>query len=356
MAIDRKAVMESTLDQIKKQMPNVVLDKYKNYGGSLDVECVSTGSLAVDAILGGGAAKGRILNLFGHTSSGKTTLALTIIAEIQKSNPEANVLYIDAENALDPSYAKALGVNLDEVYIIQPDCGEDGYTVAEMMIASGVLDIAVIDSIASMVPKAILSGEMGEQAQIGVGARLDTQGFAKIFAKANKTKTIVIAINQLVEDTKINKFASGDKVSGNKYQPGGQYLKFYFTHMVEITRIGHLESGGEIVTNQIQAYTRKNKIAPPYRAADFYITFGKGLDLAQEAVDLGVKTGFIEKTARTYIIKGQEKGVAGRPAFVQYLNDNPEILGKLRKDIAQELKKVTGDITIKENKEAPENE
>lgn len=355
--VDRQKIQQNTLDEIKRQIPGIVLDKYKNYNGSLDVECISTGSLSLDNILGygctgvGGAAKGRILNLFGHTSSGKTTVALTIIATEQKKNPEANILYVDAENALDPKYAKTLGVNLDEVYLIQPDTGEEGYKAAEMMVDSGVLDILVIDSIAALVPKAILETELGDQAPIGAGARLDIQGIGRIFAKANKCKTVVIVINQLVEDVKIDRFARGDKVSGKMKQPGSEYLKFYYTHMLELDRVDQLMEGDVIVSNVIRGYTRKNKIAPPYRTGDFYITFGVGLDLAQEAIDLGIITGDIELIGRTYTIVGESTGYAGRPKFAAYLNENSDVLEGLREKITKSLRNVNTDIIIEPIKE-----
>lgn len=354
MAVNKEKIMQETLNAIKAKIPGMTIDKYKNYGKSIEVETISTGSLALDNILGGGAAKGRLFNLVGHTSSGKTTVALTIIAEEQRKNPEANILYVDAENSLDISYAKSLGVNVDEIVICQPDCGEDGYEAADMFLASGIADIIVIDSVAAMIPRAILMGELGEQAQIGVGARLDTQGIGRLFAKANKTGTTVIVINQWVEGVKINAFATGDKVSGNKYQPGGQYLPFYMTHIVEISRVGQLVENGEVVSNQIRAYTRKNKIAAPYRTADFYITFGEGLDLVQEAIDLGLQVGEVVKEGRSiFKVKGAERGYNGRQTFVRYLKENRDVLDQLREAINLKIKDTQADLKINpDNSEA----
>ena len=354
-AVNREKIMQDTLDAIKSKIPGMTIGKYKNFGESIEVETISTGSLALDNILGGGAAKGRLFNLVGHTSSGKTTVALTIIAELQRKKPDANILYVDAENSLDVKYAKSLGVNVDEMYITQPDCGEDGYEAADIFLSSGIADVVVIDSVAAMIPKAILMGELGEQAQIGVGARLDTQGIGRLFAKANKTKTTVIVINQWVEGVKINQFATGDKVSGNKYQPGGQYLPFYMTHIVEISRVGQLEENGEVVSNQIRAYTRKNKIAPPYRTADFYITFGEGLDLVQEAIDLGIQVGEVVKEGRQiFKIKDAEQGFNGRQKFVRYLKDNRDVLDTLREAINVKIRGTQSDLIIEQSKEDQE--
>lgn len=354
MAIDRRAIMEQTLNKIREEMPDETIGRYEDLGSDVDVETISTGSLAVDSVIGGGFAKGRLVELVGFTSSGKTTLALTAVAHLQKENPEANILYIDAENSLDPSYARSLGVNINDVYLIQPNNGEDGYKAAEMFIDSGVADLVVIDSIAAMIPKVLLETEMGETAQIGAGARLDSQGISHIFNKANKTKCTVILINQWKKAVKVNAFDAGDGVSGNYYQSGGQSLPFFLTQMLEIKRVGKLYEGDEVVSNQIRMTARKNKIAPPYRTADFFITFGRGLDAAQEACDLGVQFGFVEKIGRSiFQIKGvPESKFNGRQKFVNWLNDNPDELEELRNNIKDAIMdKNVQDITIERDED-----
>ena len=338
MAIDREKIMKETIERIRNAIPNSTIGKYKEYGGSIDVQTISTGSLAADYVLGGGFAKGRLINLVGHTSSGKTTLALTACAELQKSKPDANILYVDAECALDPKYAKSLGVNMDEVYLIQPDCGEDGYMAAEMFINSGVADLVIIDSIAAMIPRAMFEVEFGDQAQIGMGARLDSQGIARLFGAAHKYGTTVILINQWKKAVKVNAFDRTDGISGNFYQPGGETFKFYISQMIEVQRVGKIYEGDELVSHQTRARVLKNKIAPPGLEADFFITFGIGVDKVQEAIELGLQSGDIERFGRSnYRIVGEEESFYGRPKFVQYLREHPEKLDQIRASIKEKF-------------------
>lgn len=362
--IDRKAIMERTLEQIRAKIPDSTIDKYKNYGGSADVKTLSTGSLAADLVLGGGFAQGRIINIVGHTSAGKTTLALTTCAKLQREKPDANILYVDAECALDPQYAKALGVNMDEIYLIQPDCGEDGYLAAEMFINSGVADLVIIDSLAAMIPKAMLNVELGEQAQIGMGARLDSQGISRLFRPAHKNGTTVILINQWKKAVRTTSMERTDGISGNYYQPGGETFKFYVSQMIEVQRVGKVYDGDELVSNQTRARVLKNKIAPPGREADFFITFGVGVDKVQEIVEMGIQSGDIVRSGRSLYSVSEETLKAlgyeseepqrfnGRNKFVDHLRSQPELCDKLEERIKSYFfKNKTDDIHLDEGTE-----
>lgn len=355
MAADKAAIMAGVLEKLKADMPDEVVGKYKDIGSDMDVETISTGSLAIDHAIGGGFAKGRLVELVGFTSSGKTTLALTACAAMQRDKEDAVILYVDAENALDPAYAKMLGVDVDSMYIIQPNNGENGYLAAETFIKSGVADLVVIDSIAAMIPKAMLETDFGEQAQIGIGARLDSQGIAKIYAAANKTKTTVILINQWKKAVRINMYDVGDGVSGQYYQSGGQTLPFFLTQMLEIKRVGKLWEGDTVVSDQIRMTVRKNKIAPPYVTADFYISMGKGVDYAQEAIDFGVQFDLIEKSGRSMftIVGVEESRSNGRQKFLAYLDSHPKELKDLRDAINLKMKEMGRgkSLTIGEDKE-----
>lgn len=356
MAIDRKTIIEQTIEAIRKRMPNETIDRYKNYGGSIDVKTLTTGSLAADSVLGGGFAKGRISCLVGHTSSGKTTLALAACGQLQKEKPDANILYIDSECSLDPQYAKQLGVNIDEIFLIQPDNGENGYMAAEMFIASGVADLVVIDSIAALIPKAMFDVELGDQAQIGMGARLDSQGIARIFASAHKNGTTVILINQWKKAVKVNAYDRTDGISGNYYMPGGETFKFYLTQLVEVQRVGKIYEGDELVSNQTKIRVLKNKIAPPGRESDFFITFGMGVDKAQEVIELGIQSGDVIRNGKMYNVAGDDENrFNGRPKFVSYLREHPEIVESLRVKISEKfLKNHCDDIKISEDTEVVE--
>lgn len=360
MTINREAIMSKTLEKIRSEMPNETIGKYKEYGGSIDVSTLSTGSLAADYVLGGGVAKGRIIDIVGHTSAGKTTLALTACAELQKEKPDANILYVDAECALDPKYAKMLGVNMDEIYLIQPDNGEDGYKAAEMFIASGVADLVIIDSIAAMIPKAMFDVELGDQAQIGMGARLDSQGISRIFGVANKNKTTVILINQWKKAVKVNSYDRTDGISGNYYQPGGETFKFYLTQMVEVQRVGKVYEGDQLISSQTRIRVLKNKIAPPGKEADFFITFNIGIDRVQEAVELGIQSGDVIRSGRSiyqlanHFFENDEEipHFNGRPKFVEYLRENNHLVESLRDRIKKNfLNNLSDDIHLADGTE-----
>jgi len=376
MAINRQAIMEDTIKRIRDAMPGETIAKYRDYGGAVDVKTVSTGSIAADIVLGGGFAEGRIVDIVGHTSAGKTTLALTACAELQRVKPDANILYVDAECALDPKYAKMLGVNMDEIYLIQPDNGEDGYLAAELFISSGVADMVIIDSIAAMIPKAMFEVNLGEQAQIGMGARLDSQGIARIFSIAHKNHTTVILINQWKKAVKVNAYDRTDGISGNYYQPGGETFKFYLSQMVEVQRVGKIYEGDQLITSQTRIRVLKNKIAPPGREADFFITFNVGVDKIQEAIELGMQSGDVIRTGRSnyqvnpllmgFMEDPNREGVwlgpdgqpavpprfNGRPKFVEWLKTQPELVERIRESIKKKfLNAGNDDIHIAEGTE-----
>lgn len=367
MAIDRNAIMQKTLEAIRAKMPDETIAQYKDYGDGAEVKTITTGSLAADSVLGGGFAEGRLCCIVGHTSAGKTTLALTACAELQRQKPDANILYVDSECAIDPRYARSLGVDMDKIFLIQPNCGENGYEAAEMFIRSGVADLVVIDSMASMIPKAMFEVELGDQAQIGMGARLDSQGVSRIFAAAHKNKTTVILINQWKKAVKVNAFDRTDGISGNYYMPGGETFKFYLTQLVEVQRVGKIyekdENGvDQLASHQTRVRVLKNKIAPPGRESDFFITFGTGVDKAQEVIELGIQSGDVIRSGQMYYLasdldengnmKEGKKSYRGRPKFVEFLRENPDIVDELREKISEKfLKNKTDDIRIAEGTE-----
>lgn len=375
MAIDRQAIINKTLEEIRKKIPDQTIAKYSEYGDSVEVKTITTGSLAADSVLGGGFGKGRIACLVGHTSSGKTTLALTACAQLQKEFKErretANILYVDSECSIDPGYARSLGVDMNEIILMQPDYGEAGYEAAEMFINSGVADLVVIDSIAAMIPKAMFDVELGDQAQIGMGARLDSQGIARLFATAHKHGTTVILINQWKKAVKVNAFDRTDGISGNYYMPGGETFKFYLSQLAEVQRVGKIyerdENGVEqLASHQTRIRVLKNKIAAPGREADFFITFGIGVDKAQEAIELGIQSGDVIRSGQMYSLakdvdengnlKEGCQAFRGRPKFVEYLRQHPEIVDEVRKNIADKFlaNRKGSDISLAEDTEVEE--
>lgn len=350
MAIDRSKVLEATLKDIRSKIPDLVIDKYENMS-NLDVDKLGTGSIAMDAVLGGGIGKGRLVEIVGKASSGKTTLCLTIIAALQREKPDAVIVYIDSENALDPIYMKQLGVDMSKLIITQPMTGEEAYTVAESFVASGVCDLVVCDSIPAMIPEATLNYEFDETPKIGLVATLHGRGVSRLFNRANKTGCTVIMINQYRDRTVIGMPTQGDGVSGSGYLPGGQTIPFYFSQILKIQRVGKVKEGVDVVADQIRMWAIKNKIGRPYVTADFYIAYGRGIDTAQEVIEFGDKYGLITRTSRTYavldpnveqpedkpiIIEGSRQ--SSRQAFVNYLNRTPEVMDMLVNKIKERIK------------------
>ena len=284
-------------------------------GANMNIETIPTGSLSLDIALGlGGVPKGRIIEVYGPESSGKTTVALHMVAEVQKRGGIAG--FIDAEHALDPAYAKKIGVDIDNLYISQPDNGEQALEITETMVRSGAIDIVIVDSVAALVPKAEIDGEMGDS-HVGLQARLMSQALRKLTAAISRSNCIVIFINQLREKVGI--------MFGNpEVTTGGRALKFYSSVRMDVRRIESLKQGGEVIGNRVRIKVVKNKIAPPFREAEFDIMFGKGISREGDILDLAAKENIVEKSGAWYAYEGSKIG-QGRENAKNFLAANPEI-------------------------------
>lgn len=314
----KKRAIEVALTQIERQFGTGAIMKLGDQT-SLDVPVISSGSLAIDAALGiGGFPRGRVVEVYGPESSGKTTIALHVIAEAQKQGGTA--AFVDAEHAMDAEYARNLGVNIDELLVSQPDSGEQALEIAEMLVRSGAIDILVIDSVAALVPRAELEGEMGDS-HMGLQARLMSQALRKLTAIVAKSKTCMIFINQIREKIGI--------MFGNpETTTGGRALKFYSSVRVDIRRIAAIKDGDENVGNRTKAKIVKNKMAPPFKEAQFDINFGQGISKEGELLDLGVAYKIVEKSG-SWFSYGQERLAQGRENSKQFLCDNPEIANEI---------------------------
>ena len=327
-------------DDKKKAIATAISNIEKLYGkGSVmrlgdrsaePVDVIPTGSLALDVALGiGGLPRGRIVEIYGPESSGKTTLALHVIAEAQKKGGE--VAFIDAEHALDPNYAYALGVRVDDLLISQPDTGEQGLEITEALVRSGAVDVVVVDSVAALVPRTEIEGEMGDSF-VGLHARLMSQALRKLTGAINKTNTIVIFINQLREKVGV--------VYGNpEVTTGGRALKFYATVRIEVRRGEPIKNGSELIGNRTKAKVVKNKMAPPFREAEFDIMYGEGISRTGEMIDLGVKLDLVQKSG-SWFSMGEVRIGQGRDAAKRYLAENPEVMEKLEADIRANFDKL----------------
>lgn len=323
MSNDRQAALEQALKQIEKQFGKGSIMKMGEKA-DVKVSTVSSGSIAIDLALGvGGYPRGRIIEIYGPESSGKTTVALHAIAEVQKLGGQA--AFIDAENALDPAYAQALGVNIDELLLSQPDTGEQGLEIAEALVRSGAIDIIVVDSVAALVPKAEIEGEMGDS-HMGLQARLMSQAMRKLSGALNKSKTIAIFINQIREKI-------GVMFGNPETTPGGRALKFYSTIRMEVRRAETLKQGSEMVGNRTKIKVVKNKVSPPFKTAEVDIMYGEGISLEGEIVDIGSDLDIIQKSGSWYSYNGDRLG-QGRENAKLFLRENPElkyeILNKIR--------------------------
>lgn len=313
---EKQKALESALSHIEKQYGKGSVMKLGESGAHMQVETIPTGSLGLDIALGvGGVPKGRIVEIYGPESSGKTTVALHMVAEVQKRGGIAG--FIDAEHALDPVYAKNIGVDIDNLYISQPDNGEQALEIAETMVRSGAIDIVVIDSVAALVPKAEIDGEMGD-AHVGLQARLMSQALRKLTAVISKSNCVVIFINQLREKVGVM-FGSPETTTG------GRALKFYSSVRMDIRRIESLKMNGEVVGNRTRVKVVKNKIAPPFKEAEFDIMFGKGISREGDILDLAANVDIIVKSGAWYSYNGAKIG-QGRENAKTYLRDNPEIM------------------------------
>lgn len=323
--IEKTKALEAALTQIERAFGKGSVMRLGQRESAVEADVVSTGSLGLDIALGiGGLPKGRVIEIYGPESSGKTTLALHVIAEAQKSGGTCG--FVDAEHALDPGYAKKLGVNLDEVLIAQPDTGEQALEIADTLVRSGALDVLVIDSVAALVPKAELEGDMGDS-HMGLQARLMSQALRKLTGSISKTNCMVIFINQIRQKIGI--------MFGNpETTTGGNALKFYASVRLDIRRVSSLKDRDQVVGNQTRVKVVKNKMAPPFKVVDFDIMYGEGISKTGELIDLGVKAGSIEKAGSWYSY-GTTRIGQGREAARQYLKDNTEISAKIESSIRE---------------------
>ena len=326
---DKKRAIETAMAQIEKLYGKGSIMRYGDEQAA-NVEAISTGSLALDLALGiGGLPKGRIVEIYGPESSGKTTLALHVLAQAQKAGGE--VAFIDAEHALDIGYARALGVNVEDMLVSQPDTGEQALEITEALVRSGAIDVIVVDSVAALVPRAEIEGEMGDSF-VGLHARLMSQALRKLAGAINKTNCIVIFINQLREKV-------GVMYGNPEVTTGGRALKFYASVRIDVRRIETLKNGSEMIGNRTRAKVVKNKMAPPFREAEFDIMYGEGISMLGELIDLGVKLDLVQKSGSWYSM-GETRIGQGRDSAKQYLRDNPEIAAKLEADIRRDFHKL----------------
>ena len=320
--LEKKKALEIAMSQIEKQFGKGSVMKLGEYK-AMSVEAIPTGALGLDIALGiGGVPRGRIIEIFGPESSGKTTLALHIIAEAQKMNGEA--AFIDAEHALDPVYAKHLGVDIDNLIVSQPDTGEQALEITESLVRSGALDVIVVDSVAALVPKAEIDGDMGDS-HMGLQARLMSQALRKLAGAINKSKTVIIFINQLREKI-------GVMFGNPETTTGGRALKFYSSVRLDIRKIENIKQDGEVIGNRARVKVIKNKVAPPFREAEFDIVYGKGISKEGNILDMAVNLDIIEKSGSWFSYNGEKIG-QGRENVKQYLKDNAEIMEEVEKKV-----------------------
>ncbi len=326
--LEKKKALEMALGQIEKQFGKGAVMKLGE-STHMNVEVIPTGAIGLDIALGvGGVPRGRIVEIFGPESSGKTTVALHIVAEAQKAGGEA--AYIDAEHALDPVYARQLGVDIDNLIVSQPDTGEQALEIAEALVRSGAIDVIVIDSVAALVPKAEIDGEMGD-AHVGLQARLMSQALRKLAGVISKSKTTAIFINQLREKV-------GVMFGNPETTPGGRALKFYASVRLDIRRIETLKQGTEMIGNRTRAKVVKNKVAPPFKEAEFDIIYGQGISREGSVLDIGVNLDIVNKSGAWFSYNGQRIG-QGRENVKQFLKENKEITNEIEAKIRDNYEK-----------------
>ena len=347
---EKKKALEMALGQIEKQFGKGAVMKLGDFT-AMNVEAIPTGALSLDIALGiGGIPRGRIIEIFGPESSGKTSLALHMIAEAQKLGGEA--AFIDAEHALDPVYAKHLGVDIDNLIVSQPDTGEQALEIAEALVRSGAIDIIVIDSVAALVPKAEIDGDMGDS-HVGLQARLMSQALRKLASVINKSKSVIVFINQLREKI-------GVMFGNPETTPGGRALKFYSSVRLDIRKIETMKQDGEVVGNRAKVKVVKNKVAPPFREAEFDIVYGKGISKVGNILDLGVNLDIVNKSGAWFSYNGERIG-QGRENAKKYLEEHPNITAEIEKRVrdsfSEAFEKSLGDEEIDpEQEKEPEDE
>lgn len=343
---DKLKALDAAIAQIEKQYGKGSVMKLGDNSANMNVETVPTGSLSLDIALGlGGLPKGRIIEVYGPESSGKTTVALHCVAEVQKRGGIAG--FIDAEHALDPVYARNIGVDIDNLYISQPDCGEQALEITETMVRSGAVDIVVVDSVAALVPKAEIDGDMGDS-HVGLQARLMSQALRKLTAVISKSNCIVIFINQLREKV-------GVMFGNPETTTGGRALKFYSSVRLDVRRTESLKQAGEIVGNHVRVKVVKNKIAPPFREAEFDIMFGQGISREGDVLDLAVNAGIVNKSGAWYAYEGDKIG-QGRENAKNYIHENPAFFDMLEAKVRDFYftQPEDEDAAVQEDSEKPE--
>jgi recombination protein RecA len=325
MALERDKALDMALAQIDKQFGKGSIMRMGEKG-TMAIEAVSTGALSLDLALGvGGLPRGRVVEVYGPESSGKSTLAMHVVAEAQRNG--GICAYIDAEHAMDPIYARAIGVDIDELLISQPDTGEQALEICDMLVRSGALDVVVIDSVAALTPRAEIEGEMGDS-HVGLQARLMSQALRKLTANLNKSNTIALFINQLREKI-------GVMFGSPETTPGGRALKFYSSVRLDIRRIESIKDGVEVVGSRTRVKVVKNKVAPPFRQCEFDIMYGKGISREGSLLDIAVDLGIVKKSGAWYTYEGEQLG-QGRENAKQFLTDNPEVMVEISDRVRRE--------------------
>ena len=324
---NRKKALAAALGQIEKQFGKGSVMRLGDGGVTRDFEVISTGSLGLDVALGiGGLPKGRVVEVYGPESSGKTTLTLQVVAESQKAGGTA--AFVDAEHALDPAYAEKLGCNVDDLLVSQPDTGEQALEITDMLVRSGAVDVIFVDSVAALTPKAEIEGEMGDS-HVGLQARLMSQALRKLTGNIKRSNTIVIFINQI-------RMKIGVMFGSPETTTGGNALKFYSSVRLDIRRIGAIKKGDEVIGNQTRVKVVKNKVAPPFKMAEFEILYGAGISREGEIIDLGVQEGFVEKSGSWYSYGGDRIG-QGKENVRNFLIENPEIRDAIERQVREKL-------------------
>ena len=324
---NKRKALSAALGQIEKQFGKGAIMRMGDVGAARDIEAISTGSLGLDIALGiGGLPRGRVIEIYGPESSGKTTLTLQVIAEAQKLGGTA--AFVDAEHALDPGYAEKLGVNVDELLVSQPDTGEQALEITDMLVRSGSIDIVVVDSVAALTPKAEIEGDMGDS-HMGLQARLMSQALRKLTGNIQRSNTMVIFINQI-------RMKIGVMFGNPETTTGGNALKFYSSVRMDIRRIGAIKKGDEILGNETRVKVVKNKMAPPFKKAEFQILYGEGISREAELIDLGVEHGFVEKSGAWYSY-GSDRIGQGKDNVREFLKQNPDIANDIEAKLRSKL-------------------